>query len=137
MKYGYLDLNHDFLIKSYPGISMKGEDVCDVQCIHEDSVREVKSQMLDDETFQMISDNFKILSDPTRLKILYALILKEICVCDLAAILKMNDSAVSHQLRLLRNKNLVKFRKKGKMAYYSISDQRIMEMIQMESELVD
>ena len=93
--------------------------------------------MLDDETFQMISDNFKILSDPTRLKILYALILKEICVCDLAAILKMNDSAVSHQLRLLRNKNLVKFRKKGKMAYYSISDQRIIEMIQMESELVD
>jgi ArsR family transcriptional regulator, lead/cadmium/zinc/bismuth-responsive transcriptional repressor len=114
---------------------MKGEDVCDVQCINEDSVREVKSQMLDDETFQMISDNFKVLSDPTRLKILYALILKEICVCDLAAVLEMTDSAISHQLRLLRHRNLVKFRKKGKMAYYSISDKRVIDMIKMESEL--
>lgn len=114
---------------------MKGEDVCDVQCINEDSVREVKSQMLDDETFQMISDNFKVLSDPTRLKILYALILKEVCVCDLAAVLEMTDSAISHQLRLLRHRNLVKFRKKGKMAYYSISDQRVIDMIKMESEL--
>jgi len=115
---------------------MKGEDVCDVQCINEDSVKEVKSQMLDDETFQMISDNFKVLSDPTRLKILYALILKEVCVCDLAAALEMTDSAISHQLRLLRHRNLVKFRKKGKMAYYSISDQRVIDMIQMESELI-
>ena len=115
---------------------MKGEDVCDVQCINEDSVKEVKSQMLDDETFQMISDNYKVLSDPTRLKILYALILKEVCVCDLAAALEMTDSAISHQLRLLRHRNLVKFRKKGKMAYYSISDQRVIDMIQMESELI-
>ncbi|MBI4813230.1 MAG: winged helix-turn-helix transcriptional regulator [Methanobacterium sp.] len=115
---------------------MKGEDVCDVHCINEDSVKDVKSQMLDDETFQMISDNFKVLSDPTRLKILYALILKEVCVCDLAAALEMTDSAISHQLRLLRHRNLVKFRKKGKMAYYSISDQRVIDMIQMESELI-
>lgn len=112
---------------------MKNEDICDIQCINENSVMGVKSQMLQDETFQLISDNFKVLSDPTRVKILYALIQKEICVCDLAAVLEITDSAVSHQLRLLRDKNLVKFRKEGKMAYYSISHDHVIEMIKMGS----
>ena len=93
---------------------MKDNDVCDIQCINENSVRGVKSQMPQDETFQLISDHFKVLSDPTRVKILYALKQKEICVCDLAAVLEITDSAVSHQLRLLRDKDLVKFRKEGK-----------------------
>ncbi|BDZ68938.1 ArsR/SmtB family transcription factor [Methanobacterium ferruginis] len=113
---------------------MKNEGTCDIHCINENSVRIVKSQMLQDETFQMISDNFKVLSDPTRVKILYALIQKEICVCDLAAVLNMTDSAVSHQLRLLRNRNMVKFRKEGKMAYYSISNPHIIELVKMGSE---
>jgi DNA-binding transcriptional ArsR family regulator len=112
---------------------MKNDGICDIQCINENSVRGVRSQMLQDETFQLISDNFKVLSDPTRVKILYALIQKEICVCDLAAVLDMTDSAVSHQLRLLRDKDLVKFRKEGKMAYYSISNPHIIEMIKMGS----
>jgi len=116
---------------------MKDEDMCDVHCIHQDSVREVRSLMLEDETINSLSDNFKVLSDPTRLKILYALMLKEICVCDLAAVLEMTDSAVSHQLRLLRNRKLVKFRKKGKMAYYSISDHKIVDMLKMETEISD
>jgi len=110
---------------------MKSEDTCDINCINENSVRDVKSRMLQDETFQMISDNFRVLSDPTRVKILYALIQKEICVCDLAAVLEMTDSAVSHQLRLLRDKNMVKFRKEGKMAYYSISNPYIIELMKM------
>jgi ArsR family transcriptional regulator, lead/cadmium/zinc/bismuth-responsive transcriptional repressor len=112
---------------------MRNDDICDVQCINENSVMGVKSQMLHDETFQTISDNFKVLSDPTRVKILYALTQEEICVCDLAAVLEMTDSAVSHQLRLLRNKNLVKFRKEGKMAYYSISNNNIIELMKMGS----
>jgi DNA-binding transcriptional ArsR family regulator len=112
---------------------MKNDDVCEIHCINENSVREVKSQMLQDETFHRISDNFKVLSDPTRVKILYALIQKEICVCDLAAVLKITDSAVSHQLRLLRHQNMVKFRKEGKMAYYSISNDHIIKMIKMAS----
>lgn len=112
---------------------MRNNDICDIQCINENSVRGVRSQMLQDETFQLISDNFKVLSDPTRVKILYALIQKEICVCDLAAVLDMTDSAVSHQLRLLRDKDLVKFRKDGKMAYYSIANHQIIEMIKMGS----
>jgi ArsR family transcriptional regulator, lead/cadmium/zinc/bismuth-responsive transcriptional repressor len=113
---------------------MKNNDICDIQCINEKSVMGVKSQMLQEETFQTISDNFKVLSDPTRVKILYALLQKEICVCDLAAVLEMTDSAVSHQLRLLRDKNLVKFRKEGKMAYYSISNPHIIKLINMGSE---
>ncbi|MDD3754514.1 MAG: metalloregulator ArsR/SmtB family transcription factor [Methanobacterium sp.] len=110
---------------------MNDDDICDIQCINENSVRGVKSQMLQDETFQIISDHFKVLSDPTRVKILYALTQKEICVCDLAAVLEITDSAVSHQLRLLRDKNLVKFRKEGKMAYYSISNNEIIDIIKM------
>ncbi len=110
---------------------MKDNNVCNVQCINENSVKGVKSQMLHDETFQLISDHFKVLSDPTRVKILYALNHEEICVCDLAAVLEKTDSAVSHQLRLLRDKELVKFRKDGKMAYYSISNNDIIDIIKM------
>ncbi|NYB53117.1 MAG: winged helix-turn-helix transcriptional regulator [Methanobacteriaceae archaeon] len=116
---------------------MKNNDFCDIQCINENTVMDVKSEMLQEETFQTISENFKVLSDPTRVKILYALLQKEICVCDLAAVLGMTDSAVSHQLRLLRNKNLVKYRKEGKMAYYSISSPQIVELIKMGSKNVD
>lgn len=113
---------------------MKSDDVCEIKCIHENSVLEVKSKMLTEEDFQKIAGDFKIISDPTRVKILYALSQRELCVCDLAAILEMKDSAVSHQLRLLRERNLVKFRKDGKMAYYSLSDEHVMELIKMGSE---
>ncbi len=93
--------------------------------------------MPQDETFQLISDHFKVLSDPTRVKILYALTQKEICVCDLAAVLDITDSAVSHQLRLLRDKDLVKFRKEGKMAYYSLSNNDIIDMIKMGNTIAE
>ncbi|MCC7563971.1 MAG: metalloregulator ArsR/SmtB family transcription factor [Methanobacterium sp.] len=116
---------------------MKDNDICDIQCINENSVKGVKSQMPQDETFQLISDHFKVLSDPTRVKILYALTQKEICVCDLAAVLEITDSAVSHQLRLLRDKDLVKFRKEGKMAYYSLSNNDIIDMIKMGNNIAE
>ncbi len=66
-----------------------------------------------------LSETFTVLSDPTRLRIVFALISQELCVCDIAALLGMTDSAISHQLRFLKNLRLVKYRKKGKMAYYS------------------
>lgn len=112
---------------------MRNDEICDIQCINENSVMGVKSQMPQDETFQTISDNFKVLSDPTRVKILYALTQEEICVCDLAAVLEMTDSAVSHQLRLLRDKKMVKFRKEGKMTYYSLSNNKVIDLIKMGS----
>jgi DNA-binding transcriptional ArsR family regulator len=116
---------------------MNDDELCDFQCINENSVRGVKSQMLQDETFQLISDHFKVLSDPTRVKILYALTQTEICVCDLAAVLEITDSAVSHQLRLLRDKVLVKFSKEGKMTYYSLSNDEIIDMIKMGTSFAE
>ena len=115
-------------------MKMESEGICEVKCIHEDSVREVKSKMLSEETFQGIASDFKMLGDPTRVKILHALSKKELCVCDLAAIMGMTDSAISHQLRLLRERNMVKFRKRGKMAYYQLADEHVIQLIRMESE---
>lgn len=104
---------------------MKKEIICENVCVHEEEVNEVKSKMLEDELLFEVSDNFKIFGNSTRIKILYALSQKELCVCDLAAVLDMNQSAISHQLRVLRSKNLVKLRKKGKMVYYSLADEHV------------
>ncbi|MEN4016907.1 MAG: metalloregulator ArsR/SmtB family transcription factor [Methanobacterium sp.] len=109
-------------------------DVCEVEYVDENAVNEVKSKMLKDELLFEVSDSFKIFSDSTRLKILYALSKKELCVCDLAAVLDMSQSAISHQLRVLRSKNLVKFKKVGKMAYYSLADEHVVTIIKIGVE---
>lgn len=116
---------------------MKTDDVCEVNCIHEKSVKEVKSKMLEEKTFKKISEDFKILADPTRVKLLYALFQMELCVCDIACIVGMTDSAVSHQFRLLRGRGMVKFRKAGKMAYYSLADEHVIQLIKMETKHVE
>jgi ArsR family transcriptional regulator, lead/cadmium/zinc/bismuth-responsive transcriptional repressor len=108
--------------------------VCEVKCIHEKTVKKVKSVMLEEESFLKISNNFKVLGDPTRIRILYALAQRELCVCDLAAVLAMSQSAISHQLRLMRNMNMVKFRKDGKMAYYSLADEHVVKFVEMGVE---
>jgi DNA-binding transcriptional ArsR family regulator len=72
-----------------------------------------------------LADTFKTLGDPTRVKILYALLQKELCVCDIAAVIGISDSAVSHQLRVLRGQKLVKFRRDGKILYYSLDDNHV------------
>jgi DNA-binding transcriptional ArsR family regulator len=72
-----------------------------------------------------LANTFKVLGDPTRVRILYALSIEELCVCDIAALIEASQSAISHQLRLLRSAKLVKFRKEGKMAYYSLDDDHI------------
>jgi DNA-binding transcriptional ArsR family regulator len=109
-------------------------DICEIECINEKSVQEVKSKMLEDELLFEVSDSFKVFGDSTRLKILYALSKRELCVCDLAAVLNMSQSAISHQLRVLRSKNLVKFKKVGKMAYYSLADEHIVTIIEIGVE---
>lgn len=100
-------------------------DRCEVQCIHEDSVQEVLSKMLAHDVVVNLADLYKTLGDPTRIKILFALLQKELCVCDIAAVIKVSESAVSHQLRVLRGQKLVKFRRDGKILYYSLADQHI------------
>lgn len=101
------------------------EDKCDIQCIHEENVNEARSVMLGEETNQNLADLFKTLGDATRLKLLFALMQQELCVCDLAAVIDLSDSAVSHQLRVLRIQKLVKFRRDGKILYYSLLDEHV------------
>lgn len=100
-------------------------DVCEVNCIHEETVQYLRGRMLDRDILFRLAETFKMLGDPTRVQIIFALSLKELCVCDIAALLGMSQSAVSHQLRLLRSSRLVKFRKEGKIVYYSIDDRHI------------
>jgi ArsR family transcriptional regulator len=105
-------------------MSVKG-DVCDCDVIHEEVVAAVKLEMLPDKTMTAISDFLKAISDPTRVKMLWALNAHEMCVCDLAFLLNMTKSAISHQLRTLKQANLVKFRKDGKVVYYSLADDHV------------
>ena len=101
------------------------EDTCEILFVDEEKVQAVREAMKPEPVFLSLSEIFKTLSDPTRVKIVYALSLKELCVCDLANLLGKSSSAVSHQLRVLRNLKLVKFRKEGKIAYYSLDDEHI------------
>jgi DNA-binding transcriptional ArsR family regulator len=116
---------------------MKNKDLCKIHYVNEQNVKEVESQMPKDPAIMKLADNFKILGDFTRVKILYALSQKELCVCDLAALLNMSHSAVSHQLRVLRISNLAKARKKGKNVFYSLSDNHVRKLIEMGIEHVD
>jgi len=97
---------------------------------------EVKGSMLDEEEIIMLSEVFKTLGDPTRLKIIFALSKCDMCVCDIAEILNMTQSAISHQLRILRNQRLVKFRKEGKSAIYSLDDEHILQLFNQGLEHV-
>ncbi|MBQ1489884.1 MAG: winged helix-turn-helix transcriptional regulator [Eubacterium sp.] len=104
-------------------------DSCDCTTIHDDVVTDVREKMPDDDTIMDLGDAFKVFSDSTRLKILLALIHAEMCTCDLSALLGMTQSAISHQLRILKQSNLVKNRREGKVVYYSIADGHVKTII--------
>ena len=112
------------LSKNLPDIS------CEEPHRHPDAVEEAESQMPDDDTLMEVSDFFKALSDSSRLKIIAALISRELCVCDISEIAGQSQSAVSHQLRVLRAARIVKYRRDGKQVFYSIDDAHIAEIIQ-------
>ncbi len=101
------------------------DDRCQVRCIHIEKVDQARQQMLPDDVINSLADLFKNMGDPTRLRILHALRHQELCVCDLSVIANSSESAVSHQLRLLRTQKLVKFRRDGKVLYYSLDDYHI------------
>jgi DNA-binding transcriptional ArsR family regulator len=103
-------------------------NTCDCKEIHEDIVSEVKSCMPEDEMLYDLAELFKVFGDTTRVKILYALFSNEMCVCDIANLLGMTHSAISHQLRVLKQARLVKFRKEGKVVYYSLDDNHISQI---------
>lgn len=101
---------------------------CQVECVHPDKVARVKGQSLNAEEILGLADIFKALGDGTRIKLLHALAQEEMCVCDLAEVIGMSQSLVSHQLRVLRNLRLVKYRREGKMVYYSLDDEHIVAL---------
>jgi ArsR family transcriptional regulator len=100
-------------------------EVCSCNVIHEDVISKVKGSMLGDEILYDLAEFFKVFGDSTRIKILYALFMSEMCVCDISALLSMNQSAISHQLKILRQAKLVKSRREGKVVYYSLEDEHI------------
>lgn len=104
---------------------LTGIDKCKIDFVDRDKVKSVKRKMKPDETIKLISETFKVLGDPTRVKIVFALSQEELCVCDIVNLLAATKSAVSHQLRVLRNMRIVKYRKSGKMVYYSLDDEHI------------
>ena len=100
-------------------------EVCNCTIIHEDIVSKVKKSIPEEETLYDLADLFKVLGDSTRMKILCALFEAEMCVCDIAALLGMTQSAISHQLRVLKQARLVKYKKEGKVVYYSLDDEHV------------
>ncbi len=101
------------------------EETCEVAYVDRKKVLSVERKMKDESTVQLLAETFRALGDPTRVKMIFALSQEELCVCDIASLLGATESAVSHQLRVLRNMRLVKYRKEGKMAYYSLDDVHI------------
>lgn len=108
--------------------------ICDCEVIHEDIVTQVSERMPKEDELYDLADFFKVFADSTRVRILWALDESEMCVCDLAVLLNMTKSAISHQLRTLRQSNLVKYRKEGKVVYYSLKDDHIKEIFEKGME---
>lgn len=114
----------------------KRPDMCECNLIHEDVVAFVKAQMPPVEPIYELADLFKVFGDSTRARIICALSISELCVCDLSALLDMTQSAVSHQLRTLKQARIVKNRRSGKVVYYSLDDEHITALFQMGFEHV-
>lgn len=104
-------------------------DACEIQFIDEKKVKKVRKAMKSVAAVSALAETFKILGDSTRIKIAFALSKEELCVCDIANLLGVSQSAVSHSLRVLRQMKLVKFRKEGKIAYYSLDDEHISNLL--------
>jgi DNA-binding transcriptional ArsR family regulator len=104
-------------------------DICEVTCINREAVDSVRSLMLSPRLIANTAEIFKVLGDPTRVRLLFALAQRELCVCDLSAVLGMTQSAISHQLRVLRSARLVRYRKAGKIVYYSLADAHVLQFI--------
>ncbi|HEY9574281.1 MAG TPA: metalloregulator ArsR/SmtB family transcription factor [Lachnospiraceae bacterium] len=116
-------------------IKDKTIDLCDAYCIHEDLIK--KQTLPPDNTVSKIAGLFKVFGDQTRVRILYSLSQEELCVCDIAEILHMTQSAISHQLRTLKQNQLVKSRRDGKTVYYSLADSHVKTILNQGMEHVE
>ena len=105
--------------------------------VHEELVKKVNHIIPDEESLYDLADFFKVFADSTRIKILYVLLCSEVCVCDLAQILDMNQSAISHQLRTLKQMDLVRSRREGKTVFYSLADDHIKSILSQGMEHIN
>jgi len=103
---------------------------CEENIVHQKVVAAVQGQMPDDELLIDLSELFKVFGDSTRIKIMYALLAKDMCVCDISDLLHMGQSAISHQLRILRTARLVKFRREGKQVIYALDDDHVKSILE-------
>ena len=115
----------------------RNEFICDCNIIHEEVVKDTLSKMADDDLFNKLAEFFKILGDTTRAKILYALDQNEMCVCDIANVLGMSKSSISHQLGTLRRMGIVKCRKQGKEVYYMLEDDHVKGLFELGIEHIE
>lgn len=104
-------------------------ECCELMCAHEEIVEKVQKEMPDEDTLYDLTELFRIFGDSTRIRILYVLFEAEMCVCDIAALLGMTQSAISHQLRALKNAKLVTSRREGKTVFYSLTDDHVKTII--------
>ena len=104
-------------------------ECCELMCAHEEIVEKVQKEMPDEDTLYDLTELFRIFGDSTRIRILYVLFEAEMCVCDIAALLGMTQSAISHQLRALKNAKLVTSRLEGKTVFYSLADDHVKTII--------
>ncbi len=109
-------------------------DCCEEIVVHEQTVKRVEKQIPDEDLLYDVAELFKIFGDSTRIRILSALLADELCVCDICSLLNMTKSAVSHQLRILRQTKLVKNRRSGKEVYYSLDDDHVASIINLALE---
>ena len=110
------------------------EYMCDCNIIHEDVVKNTLNKMPEKELFQKLAEFFKMIGDPTRTKILFALDQNEMCVCDIANVLGMTKSSISHQLATLKQSGIVKYRKEGKEVYYTLDDEHVKQVFEIAIE---
>lgn len=104
---------------------MENKYMCEETIVHQDVVKDVQSQIINENMSDKLSKFFKAIADPTRMKILYALKFNELCVCDISIILNMSQSAISHQLKTLKENDLVRSRKEGKTRFYRLADEHV------------
>ena len=107
---------------------------CDAPCVHTELISTVNADMPDEEMLYDLAELYKVFGDSTRIKILYVLFESEMCVCDIAQLLGMTQSAISHQLRVLKQSKLVKFRREGKTVFYALADEHVRTIIGMGME---
>ena len=113
------------------------EFICDCNIIHKEVVEDTLAKMLQPDLFDKIAEFFKIIGDPTRTKILFALDQNEMCVCDIANVLGMTKSSISHQLAVLRKSGIVKYRRDGKEIYYTLDDEHVKQVFEVGIEHIE